>query len=125
MNQITSTGTRQNPVWLYVREPFAVSVAASQVGAGLTLTARFSDQREGDPAAIHATLENAAITEVDGTYRFAVASALLVTHLGTNFVGRMVHLHLFDNGGSLRDCYSFRVTDTDPDLLGAPPVTPR
>jgi hypothetical protein len=120
MTQITSTATRLTPQYLYLREPFAVSVSETQAGTGLTLTARFAETRDGSPDAINAALGSTTITASGGSYAFAITSANLVTHLSA-FINRVVFFHLFDNGGTFREVYAFRVTDTDPDLL-TPPV---
>ena len=120
MTQLTSTATRLTPQWLYIREPFAVSIPTSQAGTGLTVTGRFADTKEGKPDAINAALENASITAASDKYTFSVTSANLVAQLEADYVGRLVYLHLFDNAGSFHECYAFKVTDTDPDLLSAP-----
>jgi hypothetical protein len=119
MTTITSTATRLTPAYLYLREPFAVSVLASQAGTGLTITGRFADTRDGKPSAIDASVENTAITESSSKYTFSLASSALVNNL-TSRIGRLVYLHLFDNAGSFHEVYAFRVTDTDPDLLPPP-----
>jgi hypothetical protein len=116
---ITSTGTRLVAPYLFVREPFAVTLDEAEVGAGLTLTARFCELRDGSPAAINAALEDTAITASGGEYTFAVAPSALITHL-TPLINRTVHLHLFDQAGSFYETYPFRPVDTDPDLLSPP-----
>jgi hypothetical protein len=120
MTQITSTATRLTPQWLYVREPFAVSIPTSQAGTGLTVTGRFAESNLGKPSAINAALENTGITAASDKYTFSVTSANLVAQLGASYVGRLVYLHLFDNAGTFHECYAFKVTDIDPDLLSAP-----
>jgi hypothetical protein len=116
MTPITSTATRLTPQYLYLREPFAVTVSEAQAGVGLTLTAKFCATRDGNPAAINAAIENATINASGGAYAFTVTSANLVTHL-TAYITQTVWLHLLDNAGTFHEVYPFRVVDTDPDLL--------
>jgi len=121
MTTITSTATRLTPQYLYLREPFAVSVLESQAGAGLTLTVKLCDTSEGNPAAINAALESTSITASGSpsAYAFSITSANLVTHL-TAKINATVFCHIADNAGAFREVYAFRVTDIDPDLLPAP-----
>ena len=59
--QITSTATRLTTPFLYLREPFALSVLASEAGAGLTLTVKLCETGDGDPRLSSLTTAAAAL----------------------------------------------------------------
>ena len=99
--------------YLYLYESLSVSIPESQLGSGKTLTAKFCESANGDPADIGTLTETA--TAVSSSYDVEFVMADLVSQLGTDYVGETVYLHLTDSV-AWRDVYEYVVTDKDPDL---------
>lgn len=100
--------------YLYPRRALPVSV--NSLGTGKTVTAKFCEQRDGDPADIGSLTKTLAESGSTGNYSGTFARADLLTDLAS-WVGKLVYLHI-DDGAVYHAVWPFLVVDTDPALLG-------
>lgn len=100
--------------YLYLRR--ALPVTLDNLGTGKTVSAKFCEQRDGDPADIGSLTKTLTEDGTTGDYAATFSRTELLTDLAP-YVGKFVYLHL-DDGVVYRAVRPFLVVDTDPDLLG-------
>ncbi len=98
---------------------FQISIPESELGSGKTLTAKWSEAKQGNPATLTAIGTPKTATASASAYTITYTPTELATDLAA-FAPRVIYLHLYD-GAVWRDCYPYRVITEDTDTFAGTP----
>jgi hypothetical protein len=100
--------------FLDVHKGISITIPEAELGSGKTLTAKWSESKGGNPTGLTAIGTPKTATAASSAYTITYTPSDLNTDLAS-YTDRVVYLHLYDSV-VWRDCYAYRITQTDEDV---------